>query len=580
MKTRPSLRTVPREKGTLRKAQDALESWHKHYSVMLPQVPFGPALAGLGGAALADAVVWHRINSKLERPDSKSAKTRKADTMTRTLAYDLEAAPVDFNWRTSLWPSSRKHWINAQAWLRDTFRGFKPSYRFVPPSGESSTPSYGHNDVMQKLSDISFWEVSPSALPYATAIIYNNLHLKAVVRKHFKAHAPSIYGVDGEAMKLRWSILWSSKTGVSLGYYVFTKMVRSLMTLTDVSRMSTVSKNNRTDRPIDMVPFWNMVAQLSCMSDMRRQVYKTRGIDLSNLADLHKTLIRHDHLATIDLKNASNSFWCSVIEQLWPKSMTRHLFNLRNAYTEADGVYHQYEMFGPMGCGLTFDVMTFTLHSLVQNFGFASVFGDDVICPVNSVGDVLHLIKQLGMQVNVDKTFASGNFRESCGGYHDLSCNTDIVSYDIEFPLNLFEVTVIANKVKRIADAGQCSLPTRVALRELFDVLAAHIDSDFSVESGDVDCGAILRPQSTVRLCGPVTIAWQRAVPYARVLTLETTSVKPEYVAAEACFMFARRSYSPKVRKVRENKQTVCYSTRTRLTRELVDACELGELAF
>jgi len=47
------------------------------------------------------------------------------------------------------------------------------------------------------------------------------------------------------------------------------------------------------------------------------------------------------------------------------------------------------------------------------NFG---VNGDDIIVPTRICGKVLRLLELLGFQVNEDKTFVEGPFRESCGG--------------------------------------------------------------------------------------------------------------------------------------------------------------------
>jgi hypothetical protein len=44
------------------------------------------------------------------------------------------------------------------------------------------------------------------------------------------------------------------------------------------------------------------------------------------------------------------------------------------------------------------------------------VFGDDIIVPVNQVDNLLKQLELIGATVNTDKSFHSGDFRESCGG--------------------------------------------------------------------------------------------------------------------------------------------------------------------
>lgn len=558
----PSRTRVP-QKRLLSKLQDAV----RDATVVIgafDRVPFGPLFSGLSGPELADSLVLHRWVSKFEVPGNADPEKRKQETMASVVSYDNDGPDV-FNWRT-LSPDNRRYWIGSANWLRDTFRGFRPSYRFVPPSGESSEPGSGRVDVMFKLSDISFWEVSPSALPYVTSIIYNNQHLKSVVRRHFKAHCLERTGLEPDEFK---RVMRNRYTGGStVGYFVFSKMVMSLMTLSDISRMSTVPKNNQTDRPIDMVPFWNMVAQLSMMTDMRSHVLRTRGIDVASLAELHKSLIRHERYATIDLKNASNSVWMCVLEELWPKRVLTTLKALRTNYTKVGPEYHKYKMFGPMGCGLTFDVMTFTLHAFVQNFGFASVFGDDIICDAARADAVIAFLKDMKLQVNFDKTFTKGSFRESCGGFHDLTRGVDLVSFDFEYPENLHDAFTFVNKIGKIVEAKQCSKKLLSALEKLHDDLCALIPLDFSVMRGDVGCGSVIRTNPKARISK--NKEWHRPIKLGRAVEIVKVEVNDDLLASEAAWMFAGRLYKP-INKNREKQRIYTIDTETgvRLTPDL-----------
>ncbi len=52
--------------------------------------------------------------------------------------------------------------------------------------------------------------------------------------------------------------------------------------------------------------------------------------------------------------------------------------------------------------------------------GSVRVYGDDIIVPADSVDYVLDVFARLGWKTNVDKSFWTGKFRESCGGdYYD-----------------------------------------------------------------------------------------------------------------------------------------------------------------
>lgn len=375
-----------------------------------------------------------------------------------------------------------------------------------------------------------------------------------------------------ESFKRKYREQWKTAgRKCSVGYYVFGKMVTSLMTLCDVSRMSTVPKNNRVDRPIDMVPFWNMVAQLSYMRDLRDCYSEFFGYDLENVADMHKELIRNRGYATIDLKDASNSVWMCVIRELWPAKAVRDFCALRTSTTVAELddelVYHHYNMFGPMGCGLTFDVMTLTIHAFVQTFGFASVFGDDIICDTPAAPAVITMLEAIGLKTNVEKTFIHGNFRESCGGYHDLQQGVDLVSYDLKRPENLLDAFTCINKLKVIVEAGQLSPELEDFLTTWWFELSQLVPSCFSVRTGDVGCGAVIRVE-TGKTHKVLTEMWQRPVILGRIVSMETRPVKDvdAFMVREHCHMLRGRFYKPAPRKTYARQHIVDMITGVRIS--------------
>lgn len=65
-----------------------------------------------------------------------------------------------------------------------------------------------------------------------------------------------------------------------------------------------------------------------------------------------------------------------------------------------------------------------TLRGLKDLRGQVRVYGDDIIVPVHSLSDVINHLELFGLKVNVDKTFGTGKFRESCGG--DYYGGTDV----------------------------------------------------------------------------------------------------------------------------------------------------------
>lgn len=154
------------------------------------------------------------------------------------------------------------------------------------------------------------------------------------------------------------------------------------------------------------------------------------GLDITKLQQIHrdlaKTASRRLHLATADLSSASDSFQPHLVNMLLPRKWYNALKLGRTPYYTLSSVKGQ-NLYSPsfmaMGIGFTFPVQTLLFYSLLLSLqqltglrGRISVYGDDLIYPVRLHPYVEILFHDLGFQLNKDKTFAEGLFRESCGG--------------------------------------------------------------------------------------------------------------------------------------------------------------------
>ena len=103
-----------------------------------------------------------------------------------------------------------------------------------------------------------------------------------------------------------------------------------------------------------------------------------------------------------------------------------------------------------MGNGFTFGLMTFTLLCAARQYdSFAHVFGDDIIIDGDVAPAFIDLLHVTGWTLNSSKTFLTGPFRESCGGFVHSGVYLD--SYKIEWAENIVEACVTVNKVRRLA---------------------------------------------------------------------------------------------------------------------------------
>ena len=322
------------------------------------------------------------------------------------------------------------------------------------PTGSSSFPTGSENDMAAKLTNEQCWEVSPSLFGYAATIFYRNHALKRLVRQRFRDRYPY----------LEMNSMFREKVGSHDGYQIFKEMFRCLVNFNATVRITTVPKDNDKDRVIGCVPFLDMVCQLSFAMDMRKWM-RRHGVWLERNGDLHKTLLHQKDISTLDLSTASDLVQKLLIEALWPDHMWKFLKILRPTVFEyeLDGEkgYHTPAMYAPMGTGMTFDVMSFTLLALLRNDRSATVFGDDII--TKKPEEALKILRDSGLKVNEEKSFISGKFRESCGGYwhDDIGLLT---SYDFLYPKDACDEFTIINKMSMIIQADQISSE----LKELF----------------------------------------------------------------------------------------------------------------
>lgn len=214
------------------------------------------------------------------------------------------------------------------------------------------------------------------------------------------------------------------------------------------SKLAFVPKRNDISRVICVEPSLNMFLQkglevLFC--DLLKSRYK---IDLSTQPDLNRELARigsvTENLCTIDLSSASDSISLRMLEEFLPRHVVSWMKLLRSPYTILpNGEEQELYMVSSMGNGFTFPLETLIFSAVVSavyklngihlkynrtvlkksrngglikrypgNFG---VFGDDIICEKACFHQIVRLLNLIGFQVNAEKTFSEGLFRESCG---------------------------------------------------------------------------------------------------------------------------------------------------------------------
>lgn len=192
------------------------------------------------------------------------------------------------------------------------------------------------------------------------------------------------------------------------------------------NRFTTVPKDSRGDRGICIEPHGNIIVQKGIGNYIRKRLRK-KGWDLNNLDLLHGWYAeqgsKFDHLSTIDLSSASDTISYELVKALLPGDWFILLDRCRSRRTQIKGSNLKLEKFSSMGNGFTFELESLIFlslcHAVSQLHGSAldtiSVFGDDIVIDRYLSKHLIDVLKEVGFDVNQEKSFLTGDFKESCG---------------------------------------------------------------------------------------------------------------------------------------------------------------------
>nr|UJQ85684.1 MAG: hypothetical protein 3 [Leviviridae sp.] len=208
-------------------------------------------------------------------------------------------------------------------------------------------------------------------------------------------------------------------------------------------KLNFVPKNAKTFRSVWVEPMLNSMFQLGVgqyMADRLRQ----EGVDISDQTR-NQRFARLGSLtgevATLDLSSASDTIARELVFHLLPVDWALFL----DQFCTRDGEYkgrklRRLQKFSSMGNGFTFPLETLIFWALAcactpdSQQSQVSVYGDDIIVPTGSASFLSHVLAVCGFEVNAEKSFTSGPFRESCGA--DYLSGIDIRPCYIKEPLS------------------------------------------------------------------------------------------------------------------------------------------------
>lgn len=448
----------------------------------------GPGLSLLSFQAAVKQLQLYRMAKNFEIPSKEHADDRASKSIQQMLDYDsnglklFSPVPLQIGYDmgpqfvTEMQPYTRHQLYNARKRLNEVISDYRfDIFSLEFPSGETFVSASGDISLYAKLRDRKQWCVTVECFDHFARVCYNTPMLKFAARRHF-----SMMSAEELAEMSSNDVLWrfeKARGSRHIGFEIFKYKLRRIVTFCDHARLTTVPKNNETDRVIMCELFCNMICQRVVEIGVRNVIKKHFGIDLSTSHLLHKALISQGDNATIDLRNASNSVWLKVVEWfIGGTKLYSDLYKTRSHTVKYAGKTHKLNMLSPMGNGFTFGLMTLLLLVISREYdSYAHVFGDDIIVDKHVAHDLIDLLSTIGMQTNEKKTFIEGPFKESCGGF--VSHGQYITSFEFKYSLDVVDAVTTVNKVGLMSIAHQTELsPLLTKLhRDLIKITPAHL---------------------------------------------------------------------------------------------------------
>jgi hypothetical protein len=275
---------------------------------------------------------------------------------------------------------------------------------------------------------------------------------------------------------------------------------REAFSITVGNRVTTVPKTSSIDRVIAIEPGLNLWFQKGIGRMIRTRMGKI-GIDL-NLQEINQLLAKQGSisnlLATVDFSSASDSISLELVRLMLPPRWFFMMDVCRSKCGSFDSSStFWWEKFSSMGNAFTWELESLIFYSLAwaccQKLHVpvrdVSVYGDDVIVPVESFDLFSRLSEFCGFTLNQKKSYSNGPFRESCGAhwYRGVNCKPIFLKERVH---NAQAVIKLANNIRllahRLNNCYGCDSRFRGCWTRLFRRLPKPLRLCVSRELGDV----------------------------------------------------------------------------------------------
>lgn len=252
-------------------------------------------------------------------------------------------------------------------------------------------------------------------------------------------------------------------------------------------RIVVVPKDATKDRVILIQAGWNLWFQKGLGSLIRSKL-RLSGLDLDNGAvaknqEIARRSSIDGRFATIDFSSASDQIAIEPLREVLPPDWFR-LLDLLRSKRSAEG--RTWEKFSSMGNGFTFELETLLFYAIAVvscdiaavDSSDVSVFGDDVVLPVEALVPFHRLCELFGFTVNTKKSYSSTYFRESCGvhWYNGVDCKPVFLKEKISDVQRAYKAY---NKFRWLAHRTSAMMGCDSAFKNLCSFIVRSVPSQF-----------------------------------------------------------------------------------------------------
>lgn len=205
------------------------------------------------------------------------------------------------------------------------------------------------------------------------------------------------------------------------------------------SRVTCVPKDFKSLRSICIEPKEFQFAQQGLWNILKDLIHENpltkKSINFEH-QEWNARLCKRSDLATIDLKDASDTVRLKLCRLLFPKEFFSLVTRYRSREITVKGNQVKPTCFASMGSALCFPIETLVFWAIARSSMHPvtsakplRVFGDDIVCPKEDAPFIVKMLESCGFKANHDKTCIDTPIRESCGAYTYAGIDVSVVRF-------------------------------------------------------------------------------------------------------------------------------------------------------